>query len=286
MARARKTREDSLPMAAEVRAAGGVVSRRTGDDRVQTLLVHRPRYDDWTLPKGKALPGENDEDCARREVEEETGLRCELLFELPTTSYRDGRGRSKSVRYWAMRPLAGEFAPHDEVDELRWLAAAEAQRAVSYDRDRPVLRAFGYDGSRPVLLVRHATAGKRKEWRGEDRARPLDSHGRKQARKLIQVLAGHNLEEVFSSPAQRCVETLRPLASARSLAVEPRDELAEGAGVDALLGLIPASGAAVLCVHGDVLEELFGKQLPKGSTTVVEPHHGTLACVATLPAAS
>jgi ADP-ribose pyrophosphatase YjhB (NUDIX family)/phosphohistidine phosphatase SixA len=247
------------------------------------VLVHRPRYDDWTLPKGKALDGESDEDCARREVEEETGLRCELLFELPSTSYQDGRGRTKRVRYWAMRPLGGEFAPHDEVDEVRWLAPAEAKRVVTYDRDRLVLRAFGFDGSRPVLLIRHAIAVKRSEWAGNERARPLDQQGCAQARRLVRVLGGHELEEVLSSPHQRCLETVQPLAAELRLAVELRDELAEGSGAGGLLSVIPASGAAALCVHKDVLDDLFGERLPKGSTTLVELHNGTLVRVATLP---
>jgi phosphohistidine phosphatase SixA len=248
------------------------------------LLAHRPRYGDWTLPKGKAEPGESDEDCALREVQEETGLRCELLFGLPSTFYEDSRGRSKRVRYWAMRPLGGEFAPHDEVDELRWLTVAEAERAVSYDRERAVLRAFGYDGSRPVLLVRHASAGKRKEWTGDDRVRPLDERGREQADRLIEVLAGHEVEGVLSSPYLRCVQTVEPLASARGLAVEPCDELSEGAGAAALIGVVPRGGAAVLCVHGDVLAEIFGEELSKGSTTLVESRDGGLDRVATIPA--
>src|SRR5688500_163787 len=105
----------------EVRAAGGVVVR---DGRV--LLVHRPKYGDWTLPKGKAEPGESDEACAQREVEEETGLVCELGRELATVRYRDHHGRPKVVRYWEMRPVAGGFEPTDEVDEVRWVAAGEA----------------------------------------------------------------------------------------------------------------------------------------------------------------
>jgi 8-oxo-dGTP diphosphatase len=125
-----------------VRAAGGVVFRRTGDEPPQVLLVHRPKYDDWTIPKGKNATGETDECAALREVEEETGLRCDLLYELPGSRYRDARGRRKVVRYWAMRPVAGEFAPHDEVDEARWLPLAEAEPALSYERDRAVLRAF------------------------------------------------------------------------------------------------------------------------------------------------
>jgi 8-oxo-dGTP pyrophosphatase MutT (NUDIX family) len=121
-----------------VRAAGGVVER---DGRV--LLVHRPRYDDWTFPKGKALLDESDEATALREVEEETGLRCELGDELPATSYVDSKGRPKRVRYWRMRPVEGEFAPHDEVDEIAWLPPAEAAERLTYVRDLTLLDALG-----------------------------------------------------------------------------------------------------------------------------------------------
>jgi 8-oxo-dGTP pyrophosphatase MutT (NUDIX family) len=125
-----------------VQAAGGVVSRRDDDGGLEVLLVHRPRYDDWTLPKGKLHEGETHAQAALREVEEETGLRCELGRELPSTSYRDSKGRQKTVRYWAMRPLGGAFTPHDEVDEIRWLPPAAATGLLSYRRDDEVLRAF------------------------------------------------------------------------------------------------------------------------------------------------
>jgi 8-oxo-dGTP diphosphatase len=117
-----------------VRAAGGVV--RQG---ARILLVHRPRYDDWTFPKGKAEDDESDEDCALREVREETGLSCRLLSELPSTTYTDARGRPKRVRYWLMEPLGGAFTPTREVDEVRWCEPAEAATLLSYDRDRDVL---------------------------------------------------------------------------------------------------------------------------------------------------
>lgn len=125
-----------------VRAAGGIVSRRDDAGALEVLLVHRPRYDDWTLPKGKRLGGETDEECALREVEEETGLRCELGRELRASHYRDKRGRPKTVRYWAMRPLSGEFRPHDEVDDARWLPLRDAEARLDYGRDREILRAF------------------------------------------------------------------------------------------------------------------------------------------------
>ena len=124
-----------------VRAAGGAIVR-DGVDGPEILLVHRPAHDDWSLPKGKALDGETDEACALREVEEETGLRCALEFELPSTRYRDAQGRPKVVRYWAMRPIAGEAAPATEVDELRWLPLADAGRALTWDGDREVLDAL------------------------------------------------------------------------------------------------------------------------------------------------
>ena len=117
-----------------IRAAGGIVTR---EGRV--LLVHRPRYDDWTFPKGKAEDGESDEDCALREVREETGLDCELLDELSSTAYIDSKGRPKRVRWWRMRALGGEFTPSDEVDELRWLAPEDAAAVLSYDRDVALL---------------------------------------------------------------------------------------------------------------------------------------------------
>ena len=114
---------------------------RDGARGSEVLLVHRPAYDDWSLPKGKAEEGESDETCALREVEEETGLRCELGRELPSTSYHDGRGRPKLVRYWEMRAVAGEARARAEVDDLAWLPIEEAKQRLTWERDRVVLDA-------------------------------------------------------------------------------------------------------------------------------------------------
>jgi 8-oxo-dGTP diphosphatase len=117
-----------------VRAAGGLVVR---DGHV--LLVHRPRYDDWTFPKGKCGDGESYENCALREVAEETGLLCELREDAGATDYVDAKGRPKHVRWWLMKTLDGSFAPNDEVDEIRWVAPREAAALLSYARDLPLL---------------------------------------------------------------------------------------------------------------------------------------------------
>ena len=136
----------NLPRTTVVEAAGGVVWRREAGGDLEVLLVHRPRYDDWTVPKGKLDAGEDHADAARREVEEETGLRCELGPELASTSYRDRKGRPKQVRYWAMTPVAGRFTPTDEVDEVLWLPVEDAKAVLTYERDRAVL-----DGLRELV---------------------------------------------------------------------------------------------------------------------------------------
>jgi 8-oxo-dGTP pyrophosphatase MutT (NUDIX family) len=128
-----------------VRAAGGLVLRR-GPRGLEVALVHRPKYDDWSFPKGKLVPGETDEQAALREVEEETGLRCELGQELPSVRYLDQSGRDKVVRYWTMRPTSGSFEPTREVDELRWVPFDEAARLLSYDHDRQLLESMDSSG--------------------------------------------------------------------------------------------------------------------------------------------
>ena len=121
-----------------IRAAGGLVVRDTADGP-EVLVVHRPKYDDWSFPKGKAEGDEPDEDCALREVEEETGLVCMLEDELPSTAYHDSSGRPKRVRYWRMRPVGGRLELLNEVDDARWVSPADARRLLSYARDRPVV---------------------------------------------------------------------------------------------------------------------------------------------------
>jgi len=236
----------------EIRAGGGVVRRR-GRLGPEFALVHRPRYDDWTFPKGKAEDGESDEENAEREVREETGFRCERGPEVATIDYLDHLGRPKTVRYWLMYPAGGAFAPNAEVDELRWVDATTTAALLTYDHDRRVLdAALSFD--RPVYLVRHARAGDRDAWIEDDVLRPLSKRGKAQAEGLVELFGGLAVEHVLSSPAVRCVQTVRPLALARSITIEERDELAEGAPTEPALSLVRSrGGGAVMCSHGDVV---------------------------------
>jgi 8-oxo-dGTP diphosphatase len=136
--------EEGAAVSGHVRAAGGVVWRRSAEGSVSILLVHRPRWDDWSIPKGKCEEGESDASCALREINEETGYTCRLGAELPSTRYRDHKGRSKVVRYWAMEPVAGdgEFTPNAEIDEIRWLTIPQAVKLLSYAHDRSVVQAL------------------------------------------------------------------------------------------------------------------------------------------------
>jgi 8-oxo-(d)GTP phosphatase len=201
----------------EIQAAGAVLWRvRSGS--VETALVHRPRYDDWSFPKGKSLPGENVLLTAVREVEEETCVRAALGRRLPSLNYTVD-GQPKRVEYWAARPVsAGQFTPGEEVDALAWLPLRAARERLSYPRDVTLLDSFtaGPADSAPVILLRHAGAIAKKAWRKaghtDDRARPLSDLGREQAKALSELLATFAPAQVVSSATRRCLDTVAPYA--------------------------------------------------------------------------
>lgn len=247
-----------------VRAAGGVLWRRT-DGVVQVALVHRPKYGDWSLPKGKLDPGEPAVVGAVREVREETGFRAVAGRSLGTSRYRvlsAGREADKLVQWWAMRVADGEFVPGSEVDVLRWLPVTSALARVSAGYDCAPLRAFAEHPpeTTTVLLVRHGSAGDRDTWEGPDDDRPLDEAGVAQADALADVLAAYAPARVLAAPPLRCAQTVDPLATRLGLRVEPapaagEDENRNGPG--ALLKLVDdvasGEGAAVVCTQGGAL---------------------------------
>jgi 8-oxo-dGTP diphosphatase len=281
-----------------VRAAGGVVVRRGRDGGRLIALVHRPKYDDWTFPKGKLQPGETDAQTARREVLEETGLRCQLELDLGSVRYRDSEGRPKVVRYWVMSPDDGAFAPDDEVDEIRWLSPEEVARALSYDHDRRLLDTYlRAAGEAVAYLVRHGKCGSRSHWTEDDRLRPLSKAGRRQAEALVKAFRGLDVERAISSPYVRCVQTIRPLALDRGVQVETSEALAEGAPPEDALALLEETvhTPTVFCTHGDVVPavvlhlaergaELEGERdWKKGSVWALERRDGRVVRARYLP---
>jgi 8-oxo-dGTP pyrophosphatase MutT (NUDIX family) len=217
----------------EIRAAGAVVWR-DGPEGRRIALVHRPKYDDWSLPKGKTEPGEHVLLTAVREVAEEAGARITLGRRLPTTAYTVD-GRPKRVDYWAGRSVSPDaFTPGTEVDAMAWLPLAEAAGRLSYRRDVRVLDAFaaGPADTVPVILLRHADAISRKAWRksghGDDLARPLSAKGQADAQALGQILGTLTPRRVISSGAERCLATVRPYAALAGAVVETEPELTIG----------------------------------------------------------
>jgi 8-oxo-dGTP diphosphatase len=267
-----------------VLAAGGVVWR-PGGAGPEVCLVHRPKYDDWSLPKGKLHSGEHPLAGAVREVAEETGVAALPQVRLPTVGYLVSLGVPKRVDYWFMRAVEGPgFAPNKEVDRLRWVPLAEAAGMLSYDHDAGVVRAAAKlpaVGAVAVLL-RHGYAGERDEWDGPDDARPLDERGRRQAERLADVLAvfapGLRPGSLRSATPDRCRQTVAPLAERLGLPVDQDpayDESADPAGTVA--GLRDFAGAAAAepavtigCSQGKLLPRVLGLlsgQPPDGYAT-------------------
>jgi 8-oxo-dGTP diphosphatase len=234
------------------------VVHRPGSDGTEIALVHRKRYDDWSLPKGKLHPGEAPLLAALREVGEEIGAKVALERRLARVGY-EVDGAPKTVDYWSMRFVSGDFSPSEEVDELTWVPLDSARARVSYRQDRDVLDAFR---ARPtadstVVLVRHARAGDRKSWRGEDSRRPLDASGRAQAQELASVLLAFGPSRVVSADRVRCRQTITPLAEDLGLEVEVDSRFddeqfaaAPGATHERLTALARLAGTTVVCSQG------------------------------------
>jgi 8-oxo-dGTP pyrophosphatase MutT (NUDIX family) len=252
-----------------VPAGGGVVWRPAVDGGIEVVLIHRPRYDDWSLPKGKIDAGENAVTAAVREVCEETGLAALAGRRSVRTTYPVRQG-SKRVDYWLMRPVGGAFGPNDEVDELRWLALPEAAELLSHDHDRAVLAdAARTDIPREptLLLLRHASAGERTDFEGPDELRPLDRRGREQARRLAEVLPAFGPVALLSADRVRCRETMEPLAERLELDVGRAPELGEEefqsdpeaglALVERLLEPRPVPGVTVVCSQGGAIPSVL-----------------------------
>jgi 8-oxo-(d)GTP phosphatase len=247
-------------------AAGAVLWRPGGHPaEPEIAMIHRPRYDDWSLPKGKVDPGENEPVTAVREVAEETGYACQLGRRLASVSYPVEQG-AKKVRYWAARHLDGSFAPNDEVDELKWLPVGDALDRLQYPHDRKVLRRFAKlpADTRTVLVVRHGTAGSKSRWKGDDKLRPLDKKGRAQAEALVGQLLAFGADRLHAADRTRCHQTIEPLAQELGATITNEPLLTEESYADnrkstrqRVLEIAAEGGVPVICTQGKVIPDLI-----------------------------
>ncbi len=247
-------------------AAGAVLWRPdtdSGEPRV--AVIHRPRYDDWSLPKGKLDAGENEPVAAVREIWEETGQRSHLGRRLTEISYPIPEGL-KIVHYWAARGLGGEFTPGEEVDQLVWLPPAEAAGLLSYPHDRGVLERFADHpaDTQTVLVVRHGTAGVKARYKGDDRSRPLDKNGRAQAESLVGQLMAFGATDVYAADRDRCSQTVEPLAQELGVTINLEPMLTEeayaedpGPAQERVIDIAAKGGTPVICTQGKVIPYLL-----------------------------
>jgi 8-oxo-dGTP pyrophosphatase MutT (NUDIX family)/phosphohistidine phosphatase SixA len=287
----------AIPASKAVLAAGGVLWRSGADPFTpEVAIIHRPRYDDWTLPKGKLDPGETEPVTAVREVAEETGHNSHLGRRLAAVSYPIETG-IKKVRFWAAHSTGGEFTPNAEVDELKWLPATQAMKELGYVHDRKVLRRFlklPVD-TKTVLIVRHGTAGSKSRYNGDDRDRPLDKHGRAQAESLVGQVLAFGAEVVHAADRTRCHQTVEPLAEELGATIRNEPLLTEEAYADdrkaarhRILEIAASEGTPVICTQGRVIPDLIAwwcerdgvrpdkSRNRKGSTWVMSLYDGRL----------
>ena len=248
-------------------AAGGVLWRPHAEDttRIRIAVIHRPRYDDWTLPKGKCKPGEPSLLTAIRETTEETGHIGVAQQRLATMCYRVA-GTVKEVDYWSMRASSGRFTPSEEVDQLWWREPGKARRRLTYAADRDLLDEF-LEAPRPksvVVLARHASAGKRSEWERADELRPLDGTGLRDARAVAALVTAFGLEAVYSPDLVRCRQTASEVGAAVGLPVTDLPELSDTgysgqptAAADAFRELAAKHPASYVCSQGEAIPGLL-----------------------------
>jgi 8-oxo-dGTP diphosphatase len=261
-------------------AAGGLVWR-VREGTLQVLAVHRPRYNDWSWPKGKVHRGETLPECAVREVYEETGKQVMLGQVLPSVRYTLKNGRAKRVTYWAAETTSTShpsllarpryrLAPKSEIDNTRWLSVEEAKNKITMKSDLKVLdvlaRAYeaGRLRTRAFVLARHCRARKRTGWHHDDLSRPLTVGGARRAHQLTRLFSAFGIRYIHSSPASRCVATVQPYAATTGKKISTHDSLTEAAhesdpetAANTFTDLLAIEGNSVVCAHRPTMPTLL-----------------------------
>lgn len=277
--------------------AAGVLPWRISDHGLEVALVHRPRYDDWSWPKGKLDPGEDYAATAAREALEETGLQVRLGPRLPDSDYeveRNSHGLTpKHVRYWAASVVHDTEALEHEVDEVRWLSPTEARLLLTYDHDTAQLTALeeayaaGDLDVWPLLIVRHARAVPRKKWNKTDAKRPLDKVGMRRAKRMVGLIRAYLPTYVCSSPSRRCADTFKPYSTAYEHKIRHAKALSEeayerspGHARQVLADILERGEATALCTHGpllpDIVSQLAGRAEEGGDQILQDLAKGNL----------
>lgn len=262
--------DQEIPPSQSIWAAGCVVARRNKKGKARYLIVHRPHYGDWTLPKGKLDKGESFLDAALREVKEETGIVGKGARFIGSIGYVTQAGNTKVVRWWLTTVKRGSFTPNSEVDEVKWVSFRKGLERLTFRNDRRVLdRAHDMYNERSagtIYLVRHASAGTRSDTDVDDWKRPLDRKGKKQTKAIRHMLIAHPISRIGSSNYTRCIATMSPLAKRLGVPVETEAALVEGTHPHRVVSLIAdlQSESAILCSHGDVISDLVGHLFAEG----------------------
>ena len=287
---------------ADIISAGAVVTRDVDGGpgrggRLEVLLVHRPRYDDWSIPKGKVDRGEHPLATAVRELEEETGLRVRLGARLPDSTYT-AQGRPKRVLWWSGRVIGDDdvegYTRGSEIDQVRWVPVAEARQLVDFELDADLIDqvAATPQDTHTMLVVRHAKSRSRKRWKGDDTERTLTATGTDDARALPPLLDAYAPTRVISSASTRCVDTVKPYAKATRQKLRTTTSLAEehakpGKVRRIVADLLRRDESTVLCSHRPVLPLVYAAlgiepvALETGAFTAITHGAGEVLCVET-----
>ena len=269
-------------MSATILAAGAVLWRKGEKKKIEVLIIHRPKYDDWTFPKGKAEIGEPLIACAYREVLEETNIETAFGPYLGEVEYLTNDGKKK-VSFWSAKVVKEkEFKPNAEVDQLKWVEVTKVKELLTLDTDRKILEQFLQiePDTKPLVLLRHAKAVTRDEWQGEDDDRPLDSYGQNQAKRLLAMYQVFNLEQIHSSDAVRCYDTVVAIAKGLNIKLEVTGKLSESTfkkdkekAFDYAKDLMKLNESVLLCSHNPILPKMLNKLTKK---SVVDADEGKL----------